>query len=145
MYSEARCDPLASEISEFHQHTSSISKRANVAPPILAKPFPNLRCSRSLLPSREKANVYFGNSSAAAQAQGTLNRLFKEIVYHEEPFSFSNSSFAFCSSASCSSLTFGYFKPRDFSIATMISDTQRRVNHLRSAGIMNHGAHSLLV
>jgi hypothetical protein len=66
MYSEARCDPLASEISEFHQHTSSISKRANVAPPILAKPLPNLLCSRFLLQSRETANVYFGKTKETA-------------------------------------------------------------------------------
>ena len=146
MYSEARCNLLVSETSEFHQHSSSISKRDNVAPPILSKAFPNLRCCRSPPTIDEKGErlfrKFFGGGKSSRSAEPPC---FREIVGHEEPFSFSNSSFAFRSSASCSSLAFGYFKPRDFNIATMISDTQRRVNHLWSAGIMNHGAHSLLV
>src|SRR5580692_3351730 len=66
----------------------------------------------------------------------------RQMTFH---FSFSNSSFAFSSSTSSWSLTFGYFNPSDFNLATMISATQIRVNHLWSAGMMYQGAHSVLV
>ena len=56
-----------------------------------------------------------------------------------------SAAFASRSSRRCSSVTSGYRGSSSSSACTRMAPTQMRANHLWSAGITYHGAHSVLV